>query len=89
MKNLKSIFKGEKLEVFKLVMPASAEKRTYVIETYLDNMYMCVPNNNYMLARTYSAEDLRHAIESDNVNEYKFTKEAYAQCKEYFSAVAM
>ena len=89
MKNLKSIFKGEKLEVFKLVIPTSAEKRTYVIETYLDNMYMCVPNNNYMLARTYSAEGLRQIVESDDVNEYKFTKEAYAQCKEYFSAVAM
>ena len=89
MKDLKSIFKGENLEVFKLLMPTNTEKRNYIVDTYLDDMYVCVPDNNYVLSRTYSAEDLRHAIESDNVNEYRFTKEAYAQCKEYFSAVAM
>lgn len=89
MKNLKSIFKGKNLEVFKLVMPTNTEKRNYVVDTYLDDMYVCVPDNNYVLARTCDAEGLRHIVESDDVNEYKFTKEAYSRCEEYFSDIAI
>ena len=89
MKNLKSVFKGENIEVFKLVKSAKKEKISYVVDTYLDDMYMCIPNRNMMLARTYNADELRETIEADKVNEYKFTKEAYSRCKDYFLAIAL
>lgn len=89
MKNLKTVFKGENVEVVKLIIPSKNEKQTYVVDTYLDDMYLCIPDDNLMLARVYDAEALRKVIENDSLNEYKFTREAFSRCEGYFSSVTV
>lgn len=89
MKNLKSIFKGENVEVFKLVNTRKCERVTYTIETYLDDMYICVPDGNYVLGRVMDYYELVKTVEGDSVNKYQFTKEAYERCLSQCSQIAL
>lgn len=86
---IKSVFKGNSVKVYKHVQKTENKKVVYVVDTYLDDMYICVPDNNMVLSRVYSADDLKRTIERDSVNEYKFTTEAYYRCENYFSAIAL
>lgn len=90
MKNLiKAVFKGNSVKVYKHVQKESKEKIVYIVDTYLDDMYMCIPNNEMKLSRVHTIDDLIRTIENDSLNEYQFTKEAYARCERQCAAIAL
>lgn len=86
---IKSVFKGNSVEVYKHIQKTEDKKVEYVIDTYLNDMYLCMPNGDMNLGRPYSAEELKSIVENDSVNQYIFTKEAYDRCEKYFSAIAL
>lgn len=89
MKSLKTVYSDKRIEVLKIVEPANRKKVTYTIDTCMNGMYMCIPGDDIRCASLHTAEQLKNHVEGDSFNDYVFTKEAYAECERYFSAIAL
>lgn len=83
MKKLKTVFSGENM-VSKKVSMRKEEKMTYIIDTLDDELYTCTSDVDSSVSSILSAVELKELVENDNLNEYKFTVEAYAQCEAFF-----
>ena len=63
------------------------ESVNYIVDTYDDETYIYYTTDRREPIGIVDAMELKAHIESDILNTYKFTKEAYAQCEEYFRAI--
>lgn len=80
---LKSMFGKDKV-IFENHVEVRKEKVDYIVDTYDDTMYIYYTTDRREPVGLLDAVELKRRIESDELNTYQFTKEAYAQCEEFF-----
>lgn len=56
----------------------------YIVDTLSTGLYSCCKEGSDFILKIVSDLELKELVENDNKNEYKFTKDAYKECKEYF-----
>lgn len=83
MKKIKSVFSGENV-VFEKMPKKKEERKTYIVDTLDDELYTCTVDKEKSVPNILNAIELKALIENDNLNEYKFTVEAYSQCEKFF-----
>lgn len=80
---LKSTFgKGE--IIFEKHVEERNEGVNYIVDTYDDTLYIYYTIDRREPMVSVDAIELRKRIESDKLNTYQFTKEAFVQCEKFF-----
>lgn len=59
--------------------------KVYIVDTLLTGLYSCCAEGSNFISKIVTDLELKRLIENDNLNKYKFTKDAYKQCAKYFA----